>query len=103
MAADPANTGRMKPPHKPIRNLHDLTKVWRFVDGGHGYSAPQLFALLIDSDGLVVPGIFQIYDDESPIAVGCGHCTKSWRRRRSRPARCSLRRIDRWGSYRRTI
>ncbi len=54
----------MNPPDRPIRDLGDLTEAWQFVDGGHGYSAPQLFALLIDADGHVVPTIIQMYDEE---------------------------------------
>jgi hypothetical protein len=54
----------MNPPDRPIRDLDDLTEAWRFVDGGHGYSAPQLFALLIDADGRVLPTIIQMYDEE---------------------------------------
>lgn len=48
----------------PIRTPDDLAHAWSIVDGGGGYSAPQLFALLIDADGMVLPNIVQIYDDE---------------------------------------
>lgn len=71
----------MKPLDEPIKSLDDLMKVWRAIDGGHGYSAPQLFALLIDADGLILPGIVQVYDDE--IAAGpddefLRHSSSNW-------------------------
>jgi hypothetical protein len=55
----------MNPPDRPIEDLDDLTAAWQFVDGGHGYSAPQLFALLIDADGHVVPTIIHMYDEDA--------------------------------------
>lgn len=47
-----------------IRTSTDLEAAWRFVDGGHGYSAPQTFALVVEANGDVVPTIIQVYDDE---------------------------------------
>lgn len=46
------------------RNLAELTATWHVIDGGHGYSAPQLFWLYVDDDGLVLPQVMQMYDDE---------------------------------------
>lgn len=65
---DSTNIARMTPFDRPIKNVHDLTKVWRFIGGGHGYSAPQSLALLIDAEGLVLPGIVQVYDDHHSSA-----------------------------------
>lgn len=49
---------------RPVRSLAELAGVWRFIDGGHGYSAPQIFALHLDRDDRVVHTVIQIYDKE---------------------------------------
>lgn len=49
---------------RPIRTLADLTAAWRFIDGGHGYDAPQVFALMIDRHGKLLPAIVHVYDSE---------------------------------------
>lgn len=48
----------------PIRTVSDLAQVWEFIDGGHGYDAPQMFAVFIDADDRLLPTVVQIYDDE---------------------------------------
>ncbi|HEY1132969.1 MAG TPA: hypothetical protein VGE77_00195 [Nocardioides sp.] len=47
-----------------IRSTEDLAAFWHDIDGGFGWSAPQLFAVHIDTDGSVSPAIMQFYDDE---------------------------------------
>lgn len=59
---------RMDPRDNPIRNLADLTAVWTFVDGGFGYSCPQLFCLHIDADGRIAPAIMKV-DDAGPAEL----------------------------------
>ncbi|MGJ9424044.1 hypothetical protein [Aeromicrobium sp. CF3.5] len=54
----------MQTPLKPIRTLEDLTAAWTVIDGGFGYSAPQIFILVIEVDGTITPTIIQIYDAE---------------------------------------
>ncbi|MEG9226566.1 hypothetical protein [Aeromicrobium sp. Sec7.5] len=49
---------------RPIRTVRDLAKVWEFIDGGHGYDAPQMFAVYIDAEDRLLPTVVQIYDDE---------------------------------------
>ncbi|WP_229051618.1 hypothetical protein [Aeromicrobium sp. Leaf350] len=49
---------------RPIRTIHDLTRVWRFIDGDLGYDAPQLFALVVDRRDRVIPTVIQVYDTE---------------------------------------
>lgn len=49
---------------RPIRTLADLTAAWRFIDGNHGYDAPQVFALLIDRHARLMPAIVHVYDSE---------------------------------------
>ena len=49
---------------RPIRPVGDLALVWDFIDGGHGYDAPQLFAVFIDADDRLLPTVVQIYDEE---------------------------------------
>lgn len=51
-------------PVRYIRHLDDLATFWRFVDGGGGYSAPQLFAILVAPSGLVLPSITHMYDEQ---------------------------------------
>ncbi|MCK5891837.1 hypothetical protein [Aeromicrobium sp.] len=48
----------------PIRTVRDLAQVWEFIDGGHGYDAPQMFAVVIDADDRLIPTVVQIYDEE---------------------------------------
>ena len=47
-----------------IRSSADLLAAWQFVDQGFGYAAPQIFALMIESDGSVVPQIVEIHDSD---------------------------------------
>lgn len=51
-------------PDTPITTLEELADVWRWIDGGHGYSAPQVFALILDRDGHLLPQILQMYDEQ---------------------------------------
>ena len=48
---------------RPLTSLSALTAAWRFVDGGHGYSAPQLWALLLDRRGRIAADLLQMYDE----------------------------------------
>ncbi len=50
--------------NRRIRSLPDLTDLWTFIDGGHGYSAPQLFAIPLDRTDHALPSIIQVYDDD---------------------------------------
>lgn len=54
----------MQPPLTPILTPEDLATAWNLIDGGFGYSAPQIFILIIEADGTVSPTIIQIYDAE---------------------------------------
>lgn len=54
----------MKPSLTPIRTPEDLAAAWHLIDGGCGYSAPQIIILIIGADGTVAPAIIQIYDAE---------------------------------------
>lgn len=54
----------MQPSLTPIRTPEDLAAAWNLIDGGFGYSAPQIFILIIEADGTVTPTIIQIYDAE---------------------------------------
>ncbi len=54
----------MQTPLRPIRTLDDLTAAWTVIDGGFGYSAPQILILVIEADGTVTRTIIQIYDAE---------------------------------------
>lgn len=47
-----------------IHSNDDLDAAWRFVDQGLGYSAAQTFALIVETDGSVLPTVIQIYDDD---------------------------------------
>lgn len=50
---------------RPIRTLTDLTAAWRFIDGNHGYDAPQVFALMIDRHAQLMPAVVHVYDSET--------------------------------------
>lgn len=54
----------MQPSLTPVRTLDDLAAAWDLIDGGFGYSAPQIIILVIGVDGTVAPTIIQIYDAE---------------------------------------
>lgn len=54
----------MQPSLTPVRTLEDLAATWDLIDGGFGYSAPQIIILIIEADGTVAPAIIQIYDAE---------------------------------------
>lgn len=54
----------MQQPLTRIRTSEDLAAAWTVIDGGFGYSAPQIFILVIASDGTVGRTIIQIYDAE---------------------------------------
>ena len=41
----------------------DLHNMWKGIDGGFGYSVPQLFAVLIDTDGTPSKVLINIKDD----------------------------------------
>lgn len=56
----------MNPLDHRIETMQDLQTAWEHIDGGNGYSAPQLFALLIDADGWIEPHIVQLYDEGPP-------------------------------------
>jgi len=55
----------MDPLDHPIRHLADLAAVWEHIDGGLGYSRPQLHCLHLDADGRLTPLYLQI-DDTVP-------------------------------------
>lgn len=54
----------MQPRLTPVRTADDLTALWNRIDGGFGYSAPQMFIVIIGADGTVGSTIIQIYDAE---------------------------------------
>lgn len=65
-----------KPPDRPLTSPSALLDAWRFVDGGHGYSAPQLFVLVADRHDRVLPHVIQMYDEdmaEAPDDTTLGH------------------------------
>lgn len=53
----------MSPLHRSLEHLDDLAAAWGEIDGGHGYSAPQLFVLVIEPDHHAVPHVIQMYDE----------------------------------------
>lgn len=56
----------MHPLDAELHTLTDLHAAWNFIDGGHGYSASQLFALLIDAHDIALPTVIQMYDEGPP-------------------------------------
>lgn len=53
-----------KPPDSSLSSPSALLAHWRFIDGGYGYSAPQLFILMADRHEHVVPHVIQMYDED---------------------------------------
>lgn len=51
---------------RTIRTTDDLRQAWLAIDGGHGYAAPQLFALHLDTHDLILPNVIQMYDEGPP-------------------------------------
>lgn len=63
----------MNPLDRTIRTTDDLHRAWTFIDGGHGYAAPQLFALHLDAHDLIGPNVIQMYDEGPPDSHLIGH------------------------------
>lgn len=59
----------MSPLDRSLSSMAALTAAWRFVDGGHGYSAPQLFVLVLDRRGRVTGDVIQLYDEQYAEAL----------------------------------
>ena len=53
----------MSPLHGSLERLDDLAAAWREIDGGIGYSTPQLFILVIEADHHAVPHVISMYDE----------------------------------------
>lgn len=51
-----------------IRSTDDLAAFWRDIQGGLGWSAPQLWAAHVAADGSVSPALLQVYDEEHAAA-----------------------------------
>ncbi len=58
----------MSPLDCSLSSTAALTAAWRFVDGGFGYSAPQLFVLVLDRRGRVAGPVVQLYDEHQATA-----------------------------------
>lgn len=66
----------MSPLHRRLTSTDDLAAAWRTIDGGHGYSLPQLFILVIERDHHAVPHVVQMYDEhlvDGPDDETLGH------------------------------
>ncbi|WP_370188083.1 hypothetical protein [Aeromicrobium sp.] len=53
----------MSPLDRSLSSTAALTAAWRFVDGGFGYSAPQLFVLVLDRRARIVGPVVHLYDE----------------------------------------
>ncbi|MDR6120057.1 hypothetical protein QE370_003241 [Aeromicrobium sp. SORGH_AS981] len=58
----------MSPLDCSLSSTAALTAAWRFVDGGFGYSAPQLFVLVLDRRARVAGPVIQLYDEHQAAA-----------------------------------
>lgn len=53
----------MSPLHRSLEHLDDLAAAWHTIDGGHGYSTPQLFVLVLEADHHAVPHVINLHDE----------------------------------------
>ncbi|MEH3068743.1 MAG: hypothetical protein PGN15_12110 [Aeromicrobium erythreum] len=62
----------MSPLDRSLSSTAALTAAWRFVDGGFGYSAPQLFVLVLDRRARIVGPVIHLYDEHQAAAPDDG-------------------------------
>lgn len=53
------------PPPTHVRDLGDLQHWWEWLAGPWGYTVPQVFAVMIEADGALVPHVVNVRDDDT--------------------------------------